>query len=543
MRMVVPINDRDMAAKLRPHLTACHGCGQSPRPEAMALLPFLVRDAPIVGNAVDLFWDVYEPTESSASPPYRRPACPPSEQLERDILDSLDRVYGKFRVPYEPDADNFETLQDLVIHLHVAATRAFAIKRADRGQLSEEVVSCLREVERTAKRIQSVINAPGGQAPYESPISEVSIDALQAVAQFDLDKQSGVLRHLAQFFDHAASAEAIWALVQVELSRVSRRHGEYANAIHYLNQASISYICALYKHEDSEVAEASVWRNRLKPLDVTLSESVGLVDLLQRSPPADVDWNQVTRGCAGLAILPEVERGLFSGIEEEEEFEDEEGVTLSWSEFWNHARGWASAQLSPSEYRKIREEEERHAAERRLKRYFFYDTWAELPCRAKRRLINADVLLNSPQRVAVEAMLNDLRIATEEICYQVIWEPLVKNKRPSLEFLREKAQLEESRTRRYPSIADYTRICQQKWYCEFLAHHKLDKDDVRFLTKDLPSKLSQLKSERNLAEHEITRPVAPGSPQTFYRGFLGIRENGVLPQLAGIGRKVGQSGR
>ena len=540
--MVVPIDDPGMVEKLRPYLIACDGCGQSLRPEARALLPFLVNDVPTLGHAVDLFWDVYEPEESSASPPYRRPACPPSAELERDILDSLDRVHDKFRVPYEPDDDSFDKLQDLVIHLHVAAARAFAIKRADRGQLSEEVVSCLREVERTAQRIQSVLNGPGAQAPYGSPISEVSADTLQALAQFDLNKCSDVLRYITQFFTYAVSVDAIWALVQVELSRVSRRYGEYANAIHYLDQASISYTCALYNYEDSEMAEANVWRNRLKPLDVTLRETMGLVDLLKRSPPSDLDWNQITRDCNGLASLSEFSLLVFSG-EEAEFIEVEEGHTLSWSEFWNYARGWASAQLSPSEYRKIREEEERHAAEGRLKRYFFYDTWDELSCRAKRRLVNADILLNSPQKVALEALLNDLRIATEEICHRIIWEPLVNNKRPSLEFLSEKAKLEESRPPRDPSISNYTWICQQKWYCEFLAEQKLDKDDIRFLTKDLPSKLSQLKSERNPAEHEIGKSAAPGSPQTFYRGFLGIGQEGVLPQLVRIGRKVGQSRR
>ena len=67
---------------------------------------------------------------------------------------------------------------------------------------------------------------------------------------------------------------------------------------------------------------------------------------------------------------------------------------------------------------------------------------------------------------------------------------------------------------------------------------KLDSRDVRFLTGQLPEDISQLRSERNVAEHEVDMSPVPDSPQSFYRGFLGIGREGVLPQLARIGRKL-----
>ena len=94
---------------------------------------------------------------------------------------------------------------------------------------------------------------------------------------------------------------------------------------------------------------------------------------------------------------------------------------VTWREFWHGAKAWASAQLSPSEYRKMREKDERDAAERRLETYFFGRNWSYLTGRAQERLINADILLNSTQRVALESVLNDLWIATEEMCFQVVW--------------------------------------------------------------------------------------------------------------------------
>ena len=538
-----------MAEKLRPYLI-CDGCGQVTRPEVRVLLPFLVKSVPTLGHAVDLFWDVYEPTEFSDSPPYRRRACLASTQLERDILDSLDRVYVKFRVPYEPDTDSFDNLQHLVIHLHVAAARAFAIKRADRGQLSEEVVSCLHEVERTARRIQSVVNM---QTPHGSPIFEVPVDTLRALLQVELGRGDGKQGDIHQFFTSAISTDSIWALVQVELSRVSRRNGDYSKAIDYLDQASISYIHALDRHEgysgtrtvadnsgESESGRRTL-DERLKPLHVSLKEAADMFYSLKQSLSPDLDWKQITRNCNGLAFLPEVGLKVFSGVEEYEVIEDEEGAFLSWSEFWNYARGWASSQLSPSEYRKMREEDEKDQSERRLRRYFFHDTWAELSCRARNRLINADLHMHSSRDGGRESLLNELRVAIEETCYQVIWEPLADNKRPSSEFLREKAKYEKfHHPPRYPGIAEYTRICQQKWYREFLTQQKLDGYDINFLTEDLPYKLSQLKSERNRAEHEIGRSPAAESPQSFYRGFLGIDQKGVLPQLVRIGRKLRQ---
>ena len=56
-----------------------------------------------------------------------------------------------------------------------------------------------------------------------------------------------------------------------------------------------------------------------------------------------------------------------------------DGSRLGWGFFWYGAYAWASAQLSRSEYRKMREEDERVAGEQRLKTYFFGSNWSIYP--------------------------------------------------------------------------------------------------------------------------------------------------------------------
>ena len=58
---------------------------------------------------------------------------------------------------------------------------------------------------------------------------------------------------------------------------------------------------------------------------------------------------------------------------------DDNGDQLKWHQFWHGAKAWATAQLSPGEYRKLREDDKEDAAERRLRSYFFGSSWASLP--------------------------------------------------------------------------------------------------------------------------------------------------------------------
>ena len=429
------------------------------RQDVLAVLKFMVPDTPSVHDAVHLFWNIRQSqmmgsckaedgpgwipilSEEDIRGTIHRSMNPPSPatspQLDRLLLDCLDWMYERFQVRYQPDVDDAGKLLALVIELHIAAARAFKLKQIETDHISEEWVSRLRSVERTSGRIRAITD-----------------------------------RHEGTSF--ASSTHAVSGMTQLELSRVCTVDGSYAGAIHHLNRAATSYIWALDGIEDGpgdggprDVNEDNPWtmtldwdeesvrsressvlldlRLRLAPLEVSLEEAASLFGLLKQST-RDANWRRVADDCLGLAILPDLEWEIFTGVDHTEIIEDEETeMALTWSEFWHSARAWASAQLSPSEYRRMLDDNERTAAERRLKNYFSGSDWEFLSGRAQRRLINADNLLNSTQRVALEALVNDLRIATEELCYPVVWQPLSKTRTPPLEFIRENSDWRSNR--------------------------------------------------------------------------------------------------
>ena len=467
--------------------------------------------------------------------------------------------------PYEAALPS--RLKDMLIFIHVAAIRAFKIKRTD--GYSDEMQDCLMEVERTIERFRH-----NGLVMYQS----------------DTVDMMGIFQ----------SAYAVSGIVLVELGRICRINGEYEKALHYFAVADDYYYSIMSipigSGDDSWPFESAFWPHVsieilpylekrveeyrfghfLTGLRVSLREIVNIYESLKANRNLINDWTQVARDWRGLGQalrFDELEdrykeymmndegagsleeftsdfvtlRYMFSDSGDEESSESErEYSSLIWYQFCYGAYVWASEQLSLSEYRKMREEEEQGAAERRLRAYFFDSNWSYLPEQARARLINADILFNSRQGVALESLLNDLRVATEEMCFQVIWNPIDRVKRGSwdiLEFRKIKAELGERHPSQFPGISEYIRICRGNGYSEFLRSLEIGNDDIRFLTKTLPRKMSQLRSERNLAEHGIGTSRPRDAVESFYRGFLGIGQAGVLPELARIGRKLRQSRR
>ena len=119
-------------------------------------------------SPVYLFWELYRPSildddESKSSAPGL------SDEVKDLVLELLDDMYQRHRVPYEPDQgvsdirEYFraseeseiggtelafpDNLKNLLIHIHVAAARAFVLIQYD--GYSEVVVDCLNEVDRS----------------------------------------------------------------------------------------------------------------------------------------------------------------------------------------------------------------------------------------------------------------------------------------------------------------------------------------------------------------------------------------------------------
>ncbi len=272
-------------------------------------------------------------------------------------------------------------------------------------------------------------------------------------------------------------------------------------------------------------------RIRLRPcFEVSPEEATMIFDSIKANSQSDEDWARVAADCHVLATAE------FVTWDEDEAWEDY-GIALHWNEYWQRARGWAEAQLSPSEYRKMRERDEGDAAERRLRNYFFGKDWVALPQNAQRRLINADLIWNSRQDTARETILNDLLRATEAMCYDFIWQPLARNKSAYPEFQRYEDKVAQQQIGHYPGVWDYVSVCESGFFMDFCTSRGLRQADEKFMGESLPIALKRLVPNRN-DEHIPVEAVSPDTVKGHYRTFLGIGRRGVLPELARIGRKL-----
>ena len=466
------------------------------------LYPFMAGDTPSTDDAVRLFRRLYDPRAlvRTNTPSYGVTTSTLAPVTVSKLLNCLDGIYQSYyhRTVYEPDNDDAGAISELLVHLHVVATRAFAIKQAHTGSY-EEVESCLSEAERTYNRIQVM--------PRQSTEFDIEMDIVGA----------------------RVSASVVYSLVSEELCRIRLRDGRSEDAVGYLAQAVMLDNSSL----DNLVFDTGysfTWP--IADIDgadesrVSLEEAKSLVQSLKADRNSVVNWHQIAEDCRVLS-------NARSRRNTESEFWPKDTDDLTWSDLWHRASGWASAQLSPSEYRKMREDDEKYAAETRLKNYFFGRTWSYLPERAQQRLINADLIWNSLQHVSREAILNELLRVAEEMCEHFMVQPLVND---SPDILSIEAKMAERR--RSLGVRDYIDICEIPSLPSLLSERSLADGEIRFLIEDLPASMRSLARARNPAEHETGTSTPPALVDSAYRLFLGIGRKGILPQLARIGRKL-----
>ena len=176
------------------------------RPEFHAM--FSLDKSPVTDGelheAMRLFWGVYEQWGNGHT--QRGPLLSP--EYEDLFLDWFEHLQHSRCVPYIPDVDDgLDNHHELFFYLHIAAARAFRIRKGT--EMSEEVLGCLLEVERTMARLRATTGGPDhfyGEAP--------------------------------SFY---TSAGAILAMVFVDLWRIRQAEGRYADALHYLSSAARYY--------------------------------------------------------------------------------------------------------------------------------------------------------------------------------------------------------------------------------------------------------------------------------------------------------------
>ena len=347
------------------------------------------------------------------------------------------------------------------------------------------------------------------------------------------------------------SAVAASGTVFVELSKVCRSERRYTDALKYLAKATRFYdeaaICSPIDWgpdhwEDNYEVEMRMRRRlqrHLGDLEVSLEDTRGLFDEVKTNHRRVGDWSQVAEDCRALMNAFHV-----SGLDDE--IQDEHGDVVGWSAYWNGAQTWARAQLSPTALQEYLSRVEEDDASRRLKLYFFGETWNTLPRKAQAAIVNADLLMHSKERgQRLGTVLNELQVATEEVFNWGVWHPLANVEAtewiPELDEF-EQRRAETSGSMKGPGLRDYVWVCDRPFFGKFLERRGVGCPEIAFLTQDLPELCRSLLGLRNAAQHDLGREPSRTVVDGVYKAFLGIGRLGVLPALTRIGTMLRRDG-
>lgn len=198
-------------------------------------------------------------------------------------------------------------------------------------------------------------------------------------------------------------------------------------------------------------------------------------------------------------------------------------------EFLTYARGLCTTKLSPDAYRRLREEDEGHAARDRLRRYFFGDLWNELPSESQDALIAADKVFWSTEGRKGD-ILENLRLAVEPVVELRLLAPF-----RSWHSLKERQESSSPLATERNVFLRLSRLLKELWgdnqlFGEFT--RTVFPDTPKAFWRDLRTALYTLRDLRSAAAHPDDRqPIGEDRISEQYRRFIGIGERGVIPQL------------
>lgn len=165
--------------------------------------------------------------------------------------------------------------------------------------------------------------------------------------------------------------------------------------------------------------------------------------------------------------------------------------------------------------------------------------WSLLPEQAKRSMIDADRTWASGSAARSESVLNEVRIAAEQLLTAGLWNQLEASEafRNTSDWHRQrfsdlKAEFLENCSQ--PSLLCLQRVCQLHVSVAYLQSKGVSEKDVKWFTEQLPDSLHRLRQARNMTEHEATQ-MSRNELQPFVNDFLGTAASpGVLFRMARI---------
>ena len=474
-------------------------------------------NAPDEGALVNLFWGMWRPRLDDGD--LRDNPPPLDSDIEDTLLEELARLERACRVPNEPDSDlTNEGYESACQYIPVGA--AFALRRGKRDGLNEDVVETLQEVSRVLQRLDIEVHRDTLSVTniVEAPIDIVSLFGVKALVDRELahvKRLDG--KHQEAFdiaFDSFVCAEDVWEAVDwddVDLFRqfLIQVNGEERLALEEETRAAIRRCLPLYEPQ----------------------QLVDCFEGLKAQGKSD-SWRLVAHQCARLA------QTLDEDLRETIVLDGNHEAT-DWYGYWNRARGWAEDHLGPQELRELRKADEEEASERRLKGYFFGESWEVIPEKAQERLVNVDeAWLSRARRRDIGAVLNDLQVAAEVMCNVFIWQPLLDSPGDQrlLPILAKDRELREKGF--FPTLSNYAWVCREQGFKAFVRDLGASGDEQRFLHRDLPQALDPLRELRNPAQHDPEKSFARSEVESLVNLYLGIGRAGILRRLAEVGPKL-----
>ena len=319
-------------------------------------------------------------------------------------------------------------------------------------------------------------------------------------------------------FEEMEPVSKVNSLSKRVVAELAYQRGDYTAAFRGLAQAIASVMFSIFESESVPSNRSFPWLSKAE------DRANEIYEMIKHAPNYSVDWPEVAKACDMLS-------------------EAVSTIPYPWSEWevvpdllWNERKGYALAQLTRDQFRDYMQSSEDERAAQRLQTYFFPGgLWEQLPERARTALVTADRMMVSSTLGRRAGILNETRIATEEVLHRYLWIPLSewaagqRSLHPGVKQILDKPE----QSRRSPGIDDYVQLLWHSGAKDYFQSLGLSDDDVRFLTREnrTTKHLQTLQRTRNTAEHEPGSAISPSEVRDLYAESLGIGRKGILPEL------------
>ena len=411
------------------------------------------------------------------------------------VENAIEELCEEFDSPYAPDGvgDDEETL---IAAIHIHATRLVRTYRIHDYLLSEDVRALVQKLTSLRARLRSLQDNPN--------LMDESADLI------------GPYLALAR--------------VDVEIAALD---GDYMRALGLMADSLPKELFAEVRLGDN-APDKERWT-----FDGIAQRIVNWINALQGK--RDTDWDEVSK------LFDRITLGTFCAGER---IADDDAFTGLLMDYDMLLKAWRKGSLSLPEIRSLWEKREDVDAERRLQVYYFANgLWQALPSRAREALVSADRAFVTGDAGRTAAILNELRVALEELLHDRLWEPFVAwaQEQPDYSVGADFSQVRFVRQQPRgdsPGLETYESLMRDDVAVGRFLHEQvgLDEDGLRFIRQQAAKRLGRLRRARNAAEHEPGHEADHAALRDIYAEAVGIGRKGVLPELARLLAKPGAAG-